>query len=112
MSVEQASASGASGLGETAPWVQLFQKAHQKIVMLERLDEQMIQMLNRRQELQDELREIQLQINEEFNQRIKNTGDAPAKLLQAIAADPARRNGGTAPPRFANALDTAIQHSH
>src|ERR1700709_2645192 len=56
--------------GDAAPYVQLFQKAHQKIVTLERLDEQLQQILSKRNELQDELRSIQAQINEEFDQRI------------------------------------------
>lgn len=55
----------------TAPYVQLFQKAHQRIVMLERLDEQVQQILSKRQELQDELRSIQAQLNEEFESRIR-----------------------------------------
>ena len=57
--------------GDAAPYVQLFQKAHQRIVMLERLDEQVQQILQKRQELQDELRSIQAQLNEEFDTRIR-----------------------------------------
>lgn len=56
---------------DAAPYVQLFQKAHQKIVMLERLDEQMVQMIAKRQELQDELKSIQSQLNTEFDTRLK-----------------------------------------
>jgi hypothetical protein len=56
---------------DAAPYVQLFQKAHQKIVMLERLDEQMVQMIAKRQELQDELKAIQSQLNQEFDTRLK-----------------------------------------
>jgi hypothetical protein len=61
--------------GDAAPYVQLFQKAHQRIVMLERLEEQVQQILGKRQELQDELRSIQAQLNEEFDSRIR-TGPA------------------------------------
>jgi hypothetical protein len=82
-----------------AAYVQLFQKAHQKIVTLERLDEQVMQLWTKRQELQDELRAVQSQINQELEQRIKSGGDSPAKLLGAIAGSAGKSNG--APPRFA-----------
>jgi hypothetical protein len=81
-----------------AAYVQLFQKAHQKIVLLERLDEQVMQLWTKRQELQDELRAVQAQINQELEQRIKSSGDSPTKLLGAIAGSAAKGNG---PPRFA-----------
>ena len=70
---------------DSAPYVQLFQKAHQKIVLMERLDEQIQQIIAKRQELQDELKEVQTLINIELEQRIKASGEAPAKLLSAIA---------------------------
>ena len=81
-----------------AAYVQLFQKAHQKIVMLERLDEQLMQLWTKRQELQDELRAVQAQINQELESRIKSSGEPPAKLLGAIAGSAAKSNGA---PRFA-----------
>jgi hypothetical protein len=81
-----------------AAYVQLFQKAHQKIVLLERLDEQVMQLWTKRQELQDELRAVQAQINQELEQRIKASGEAPAKLLGAIAGSAGKTNG---PARFA-----------
>jgi hypothetical protein len=91
MSVEQSTA-------DVSPWVQLFQKAHQKITLLERLDEQVIQIFTKRQELHDELRELQTQINEEFNQRIKLAGEPPARLLSAIASGAAHHSDGPAKP--------------
>lgn len=59
-----------------APYVQLFQKAHQRIVMLERLEEQVQQIQTKRLELQDELRSIQSQLNEEFDTRIRSASPA------------------------------------
>ncbi|HEY7091255.1 MAG TPA: hypothetical protein VH518_24375 [Tepidisphaeraceae bacterium] len=95
---------------DAAPYVQLFQKAHQKIVLLERLDEQVMQLLGKRQELQDELRAVQTQINLELEQRIKGSGEPPAKLLGAIAGSAtATRNGNGASNRFAaQAIDPVV----
>lgn len=95
---------------DSAPYVQLFQKAHQKIVLLERLDEQVVQLLAKRQELQEELKAVQAQINEELELRIRSSGEAPARLLTAIAGVGAR-NGGNAPAgnRFAaQAIDPIV----
>ena len=39
--------------------VQLFQRAHQKMVMLQRVEDQLQQLLNQRRSVQDELRGIQ-----------------------------------------------------
>src|ERR1051325_2718498 len=72
-----------------APYVQLFQKAHQRIVMLERLDEQVQQILSKRQELQDELRSIQSQLNEEFESRITVGGQTSQQAPMAIAGSAA-----------------------
>src|SRR5262245_39839291 len=91
-----------SPAADAAPYVQLFQKAHQKIVLLERLDEQVMQLLGKRQELQDELRAVQTQINLKLEQRIKGSGEPPAKLLGAIAGSAGSTRGGNgASNRFA-----------
>jgi hypothetical protein len=88
--------------GDAAPYVQLFQKAHQRIVMLERLDEQVNQILSKRQELQDELRSIQAQLNEEFEARIKlaNGEQASVQMPRPVVtiAPEAKRGSGV---RFA-----------
>ena len=84
--------------GDAAPYVQLFQKAHQKIVTLERLDEQITQIMTKRQELQDELRNIQAQINEEFDQRINIAEEAAAQDRPRVTLSEPKRNG---PTRFA-----------
>jgi hypothetical protein len=82
--------------GDSAAYVQLFQKAHQRIVMLERLDEQVQQILTKRQELQDELRSIQSQLNEEFDSRIKATEqvETPSRPVVTIASDARRGANG------------------
>ena len=71
--VDQSTSTDAAGA--SAPYVQLFQKAHQKIVLLERLDEQFTQLIVKRQELQEELRDIQTQINDEFETRLRTVGN-------------------------------------
>jgi hypothetical protein len=73
--------------GDSAPYVQLFQKAHQKIVMLERLEEQFQQIITKRQELQDELRSIQSQLNEEFESRIKAPAEPSMRPVVSIAPE-------------------------
>lgn len=81
---------------DAAPYVQLFQKAHQKIVMLERLDEQMVQMIAKRQELQDELKSIQSQLNQEFDTRLKAVAataghEAPVRPTVTLAVESTKR---------------------
>lgn len=78
---------------ETSASVQLFQRAHQKMVMLQRIDDQIQQLVNQRRSIQDELRGIQVQINEEFDKLIRTGGGGPARLLAEIAEDVQR--GGT-----------------
>ncbi|HVT88067.1 MAG TPA: hypothetical protein VHD56_04380 [Tepidisphaeraceae bacterium] len=87
---------------DAAPYVQLFQKAHQKIVMLERLDEQMVQMIAKRQELQDELKSIQSQLNEEFDTRLRAVSataasESPVRPHVTLAGESKRSSS----PRFA-----------
>jgi uncharacterized protein involved in exopolysaccharide biosynthesis len=73
------SANGAS------PVVTLFQKAHGRMVMLQRVDEQLAGLLDQRRKIQDELRSVQTQINEEFDRVMKQADAAPARLLSQIA---------------------------
>lgn len=84
---------------QTSQAVQLFQDAHQKMVMLKRVDEQMNQLIQRRRGLMDELRHVQSQINEEFQRLFEVPGDLPDRL-QSLVSSPAR-NGGKA---FADSL--------
>lgn len=73
--------------------VQLFQRAHQKMVMLQRVEDQLQQLLNQRRSVQDELRGIQAQINDEFDRLLRAggipgaNGGSPSRLLAEIADD-------------------------
>ena len=104
---------------EGPPYVQLFQKAHQHIVMLDRIDEQLTQLWNRRQELQEELRVLQQQINEELEDRISAIGEPPTRILGNVAAAGAAGTNATTPPlaqranasRFANQSLTTLAAS-
>jgi hypothetical protein len=62
--------------------VRLFQNAHGRMVMLQRLDAQLSAVLEQRQRLQAELAEIQAQINDEFD-RISR--EAEHTLTQAMS---------------------------
>lgn len=85
MSVENTTQSGSK---ESSASVQLFQRAHQKMVLLQRVDDQIQQLLNQRRSVQDELRGIQVQINEEFDKLLRaGNGQAAGRLLAEIAED-------------------------
>ena len=60
--------------GDVSPTVALFQRAHQKMTQLGRIDEQLNQLLSRRRALQDELRAVQNEINEEFDRQLRPIG--------------------------------------
>ena len=75
MSADTATASNGKESKESSQSVQLFQRAHQKMVILQRVEEQIQQLLNQRRSIQDELRGIQVQINEEFD-RLLRAGSA------------------------------------
>ena len=57
--------------GDVSPTVALFQRAHQKMTQLSRIDEQLNQLLSRRRALQDELRAVQTEINDEFDRQLR-----------------------------------------
>jgi predicted nucleic acid-binding Zn-ribbon protein len=75
-----------------SPAAQLFQKAHQKMVTLSRVDEQIAQLMSKRKTLQEELREVQLEINGEFERMIQIAEQPPA-VLRAEKIELPRRNG-------------------
>jgi len=77
---------------ESSASVQLFQRAHQKMVLLQRVDDQVQQLLNQRRSIQDELRGIQVQINEEFDKLLRaGNGVAANRLLAEIAEESGKR---------------------
>ena len=80
----------------TSPAVQLFQKAHQNMVLLARVDEQMAQLAARRKALLDELRGVQGQINGEFERLIETEKDLTARMATIAARVDAPAPGVTA----------------
>lgn len=79
---------------DTAALVALFQQAHSKIVSLRRLDDQIAGLVMQHERLQQEVREIQGRINEEF-ERVIQFNQAPAKI----------------PDRFAGTLPVEAPHA-
>jgi hypothetical protein len=101
--VMQGDTAGASN----SPAVGLFQKAHGKMVMLQRLDAQLSSLLEQRRKIQDELSAVQNQINDEFDRVMRQAEETPARILNEIA-DTARNGsrpiaGRLAEPEAANA---------
>ncbi len=76
----------------TPATVSLFQKAHAKIVTLQRIDEQLGALVEQRKKLQDELRGGQALINEEFDRVIESSQEAVRHLPFPPEPKP-RRNG-------------------
>jgi DNA repair ATPase RecN len=97
-----ANAAATVAQSSSSPTAALFQKAHAKLVTLGRIDEQLNSILDQRRKLQDELREVQGQINGEFDRVIRDAQESPvpaaaARLVAAqFVSDQAaklRRNG-------------------
>jgi hypothetical protein len=74
---------------EVTNLVALFQKAHSKVVSLARVDDQIAAMVVQHERLQEEVRAVQNEINQEFERALK-FNQAPAKLPPTV--------GGTPPP--------------
>ena len=94
-----------AGREGSSPAVGLFQKAHGKMVMLQRLDSQLGSLLEQRRKIQDELSSIQMQINDEFDRVMRQAEETPGRILTEIA-DGARSNrpiGRLAEPEAASA---------
>jgi len=97
--VANSSASVQSGPPNAA--VALFQKAHAKMVTMQRVDEQLTALFEQRRKLQDELRCCQLQINEEFERIMHAAREGEAHFnaqYSDVAANRARRNGSGKDP--------------
>ena len=89
-----------------SPAVGLFQKAHGKMVMLQRLDAQLGSLLEQRRKIQDELSSVQSQINDEFDRVMRQAEETPARILSEIAETgrhDTRVAGRLAEPEAANA---------
>src|SRR4051812_28016555 len=78
-----------------SPAVGLFQKAHGKMVMLQRLDAQLGSLLEQRRKIQDELSSVQAKINDEFDRVMRQAEETPARILSEIAEG---SSGGGARP--------------
>ena len=91
---------GDTGSANNSPAVGLFQKAHGKMVMLQRLDAQLASLLEQRRKIQEELTSTQSQINDEFDRVMRQAEEAPARILSEIAES----TRGGAPARPANRL--------
>ena len=63
----------------------LFQKAHGKIVMLQRLDAQLASLLTQRRRVQEELNDVHAEINGEFNRLMHESDELPARMLAEIS---------------------------
>ena len=85
-----------------SPAVGLFQKAHGKMVMLQRLDAQLTSLLEQRRKIQDELSSVQNQINDEFDRVMRQAEETPARILTEIAET--SRNGAAPAARPASRL--------
>ena len=72
------------GNGVDAKAAALFQKAYQKMVALNRLDESLQSMLSQRRTLQTELKDLQSQINGTFTRMLDDASQTPQRLLQEI----------------------------
>jgi len=90
---------------EMSAMVALFQRAHNKIVSLQRLDDQIATMVVQHQRLQEEVRVVQTEINEEFARALRYN-QAPEKLpsglieaagQRAVAATASQENDDHAP---------------
>jgi hypothetical protein len=68
---------------EVTNLVALFQRAHNKVVSLARMDDQIAAMVVQHERLQEEIRAVQNEINHEFERALK-FNQAPSKLPNTI----------------------------
>src|SRR5256885_16731660 len=82
-------AAGGGGGRENSAAAALFQRAHQKMLTLARIDEQLVTLLDQRKKVQDELKTCQAMINEEFDRYTRVAGEyaasAPATVVTSIS---------------------------
>ena len=67
--------------GTNSPLAQVFQDAYQKAMTVRRLDEQIQQLAGRRKALCEELKSIQLSLNEEFVRLLETEPSIPAEEI-------------------------------
>lgn len=78
--------------------VTLFQRAHGRMTTLQRIDDQIAALLDQRKKVLDELRQVQGQINEEFDRVIRSNVESAGQLLSQVADEASR--GHTHVPRL------------
>ena len=76
---------------EQSPTVALFQKAHASLVQLQRLDDQIAQLAEKRRKIQADLRDAQSMLNDEIDRAATPADEASMKIA---AANARRRIGG------------------
>ena len=82
-----ATANTPAAVGNAAT-VALFQKAHAKMVTLQRIDDQLQSLADQRKKLQEELRGIQVQINDEFDRLLPLAADEDEVVRPATPTAP------------------------
>ena len=88
---------------EVSALVSLFQRAHNKIVALQKLDDQLALLAEQHRRLQEEVRSIRGEINEEFERALRSN-QAPSKLAAALA-QPIEGAQDSKPPEDAGAVE-------
>ena len=68
-----------------SPTVALFQKAHASLVTLQRLDDQIAGLVEKRRKIQADLRDAQAQLNEEIDRAATPADEATMKIASANA---------------------------
>ncbi len=76
---------------DVSPTVALFQKTHASLVTLQRLDDQIAQLAEKRRKIQCELREAQAMLNEEIDRAATPADEVSMKIAVANAR---RHTGG------------------
>ena len=83
----------AAAAADASPTVALFQKAHASLVQLQRLDDQIAQLAEKRRKIQADLRDAQSMLNEEIDRAATPAEESAMKIA---AANARRRIGGEA----------------
>jgi hypothetical protein len=77
----------------TSAAVALFQKAHGRMTTMQRIDEQIVALMDQRRKLQDELRTVQALINEEFDRVTRQRPETPGRMIAHMSEADHHGNG-------------------
>jgi hypothetical protein len=75
----------AAAAADVSPTVAMFQKAHASLVTLQRVDEQIAQLAEKRRKIQGELREAQSMLNDEIDRAATPADESTMKIASANA---------------------------